>query len=234
MAHRRWTATVIGALVMLGAGSAWAQEPAAAFGSQRGVAITAERLFGFLYVNETQTTAGVDRTSHVTSISLIGNSLSLLTLYAQPRLAADWFPIERLSVGASATYSRASTSIDAPAGTTTSTPTYTAYIIAPRVGYALPISPIVSLWPRVGFTYAHLGFESTNGGINGNTTTTSGQSLYAVTIEAPFVFVIAPHLFLSLAPTVDLGVGGSNSATATSTSLKETDFGLLAGLGGYL
>jgi hypothetical protein len=230
MAHTRWKAILVGAVVMLGAGRARAQEESAAFGSQGRFALTAERLFGFVYTDRTQTVAGMDQTSHLTAFSLFGNSLGILTMYAQPRLGVDWFPAARLSVGLAAGYAHLSESLDVPANTPVSSPVYTGYLLAPRVGYAVPLSPLVSLWPRLSFTFAHLGLDISNG----NTTTTNDTSLYALTLEAPFVFVVAPHLFVSVAPTLELGLGGSQSSTGTSTNVKETDFGVLAGLGGYL
>jgi hypothetical protein len=104
----------------------------------------------------------------------------------------------------------------------------TGFLFAPRVGYAIPLSPVVSFWPRVGLTYITL---------SGNGSGSGSSSLTAVTVEAPFVFA-ARHVYVSVAPTLDLGVGGSSSSNdgiggTTSLSQKETDYGVQCALGGY-
>jgi hypothetical protein len=233
------TAIAIGVVAWLAAARAWAQEEPAALGQKGHVAISAERLFGFIRADTTTTTGGMDRTSHINSLSVLGGSLGLFTLYAQPRVAFDFFAAEGFSLGASASYFRLSQSTDVPAGQAVSSPVLSGYVLAPRVGYAHALARTVSIWPRLGFTLAHIGTDTTTT-INGMTTsTTSGTNVYAITIEAPFVFAVASHLFLSVAPTLDLGLGGSTSntglaGTTTSTDSKETDYGVLCGLGGFL
>src|SRR3954452_19185496 len=72
---------------------------------------------------------------------------------------------------------------------------------APRVGYGLPLSPLVAIWPRFGLTIMHLTLEtSTDVG-----STSVGTTVYALTVEVPFVLSLAPHLFLAFGPTLDLG-----------------------------
>jgi hypothetical protein len=239
MTQARWKATVIGVLVTLAGATAYAQGDPTAFGGKGHAALSAERLFGFVRADTTTTAGGVDRTSHINALSLLGSSLGLFTVYAQPRVALDFFATDGLTVGASLSYFRVSQSTDLMAGQVASSPTISGYVLAPRLGYAVALGRIASLWPRLGFTYAHLGSE-TSTTFNGMTmTSTNGTGVYALTIEAPFVFVVAPHFFLSAAPTVDIGLGGSTSNSApggvtTSTDSKETDYGLLLGLGGFL
>jgi hypothetical protein len=231
MTHVRWHALVIGAFVMLAAPRAKAQQAATDFGRAGGFAISAERLFGFVRADETTNAGGMDRTTHFNSLSILGNSLGLFTAYAQPRVGGDFFVAEGLSVGASLSYFRVSESADV-AGS--SSPTFSGYVLAPRIGYSFVLGRMVSLWPRVGFTYTHLGTDTSTAGNGGSAS--SGTSLYALTIEAPFVFAVAEHFFFSAAPTLDLGVGGSNSSTGItgSSDVKETDYGVLLGLGGFL
>jgi hypothetical protein len=206
-----------------------AQEAATDFGRKGGVAISAERLFGFIRADSTTSAAGIDRTTHINALSVLGSSLGLFTVYAQPRVGVDFFAAERLSVGASLSYFRISESMDVPAGQVSSSPTISGYVLAPRIGYSFILGRAVSLWPRLGFTYAHLATETSS---TAGVSTSSGTSLYAVTIEAPFVFAVAEHFFLSAAPTLDLGVGGSTSTAGTD--VKETDYGLLLALGGFI
>jgi hypothetical protein len=240
MTKRTWQAmaqaVVIVALVLLSAPRARAQDAALDFGQRGSVALSVERLFGYVYADSTTTSAGTSRTTHISALSLLGNSMGLFTIYAQPRAALDFFAADHFSVGASVSYFHLTESTDVPAGAASSSPSIWGVVLAPRVGYGIPLGRIATLWPRLGFTYARLETESSNT-FNGMTTTsTNTTNLYALTIEAPFVFAVAPHFFLSAAPTVDVGLGGSTSSSTagTSTDSKETDFGLLVGLGGYL
>jgi hypothetical protein len=230
MRHAKRQVLVIGALVMLGGGRARAQQEAVTDFGQKGVlALSAERMFGFVHADQTTGSGATARTTHVNSFSLLGNSSQILTSYLQPRVALDFFAADRLSLGAALTYFHISQSVDG----SNSNPTISGYVLAPRVGYALPLGRAVSLWPRLGFTYVH--FETGN---NAAGSTTTDISVYAVTIEAPLLFAVSSHFFLSLAPTLDLGVGGSTSTpgpmgATTSTDRKETDYGVVAGLGGF-
>jgi hypothetical protein len=171
---------------MLAGAGASAEDEAAAFGGKGHGAISAERTFGFVRADMTTSAGGTDRTTHANAFSLLGNGLGLLTLYVQPRLAFDFFATQGFSLGAAATYFRVSESTDVPAGQpAASSPVLSGYVLAPRVGYAFAISRIVSLWPRLGFTFAHFETETTTTIINGMTTTSSsGTSVYALTIEA--------------------------------------------------
>jgi hypothetical protein len=239
MTQTRWIGTALGALVMLAGVDARADGDPVAFGRKGHVVISAERLFGFIHADTSSSSGGTTQTSHITSLSVLGNSLDLFTVYAEPRVALDFFATDRVSLGATASYFRVSESIDVPAGQTAPNPEYSGYVLAPRVGYAFAVARTVSVWPRLGFTFAHIATETANAGINPNTSQTDSTNVYAVTIEAPFVFVLTPHFFVSVAPILDLGLGGSTSLTGISantqsTNSKETDYGILCGVGGFI
>jgi len=232
----RWTAAVLGALVATAPAAARAQDAPAGFGEVGHVAVSAEQLFGFVRADVTTTVAGASQHEHINSLSVLGNSLGLLTLYAVPRVAGDVFVTKGLSVGASATYFHLSESVDSGP---TSSPVFSGYVLAPRVGFAIAAAPSFSVWPRLGFAFAHYGTDAstTFGGMT--TTSSSSTNVYAVTLEVPLVFMLAPRFFVDAVPVADIGVGGSTTTTTggtsnPSTDTKHTNYGLVFGLGGYL
>jgi hypothetical protein len=212
-------ALALAGTVLAGAGARAQDEPA--FGANHQVVVTAERLFGFVHTSQTTTVDGADTTMTGTEFSLFSNPLAAIAVYSTPRLALDVFAVEHLSLGGSVGFFTFSQSGVGSNGVT-------GFLVAPRVGYAIPLSRVVSFWPRVGLTYITL---------SGNGSGSGSSSLTAVTVEAPFVFA-ARHVYVSVAPTLDLGVGGSSSANdglggTASVSQKETDYGVQCALGGY-
>jgi hypothetical protein len=155
---------------------------------------------------------------------LLGNPSSATVfdpgVYAAPRVGVDSFVAERLSLGAAASVSKFGR------------PDHWQLLLAPRLGYAVPLSSRVSLWPRVGFTYV-TALENEFGAARG--------TLEALTLEVPFVFTVAPRFFVSLAPMADIGLGGSASlsglagfpGTNQNIKLKQSDYGVEGGLGAY-
>jgi hypothetical protein len=132
----------------------------------------------------------------------------------------DFFVAERWSVGMSLSLSALSY------------PNSRQVVLAPRLGAALPLSPRWNLWGRVGFTYLR---QNDDFG-----TTRMETTLYAITLEAPFVATIGGNFFLSVAPTANVGVGGSSNLVVQppngglgTRSAKQTELGVQAGLGGF-
>lgn len=57
------------------------------------------------------------------------------------------------------------------------------------------------------------------------------QSFFALTLEAPFAIRAAPRVFVLLAPTLDLGLAGSESSPGgTGLHTKVAEFGFEGGL----
>jgi hypothetical protein len=198
-------------LVLL-AGRASAQEPG--FGEPGHVALSAERLFGYVHSKETQSMGGVDMSRSIDTFTLFTNPIGAASGYAWPRLALDAFVSHGVSVGGSLGLfylSQDSASI-------------TGFLIAPRFGYAAMIGPRVAIWPRGGITYWHVSTDPGNGG------TTGTQSAFALTIEAPLTILVAPRVGLLIGPTIDIGLGGSQGGGGASIDDKFTDFGLQAGV----
>ena len=198
-------AIAIGIILSLGGTTARAEAPGG-FGETGQVVVSVDRLFGYLHLQTTETQNGTDATTTADVVSALGNTVSLLSLYATPRLALDYFVTDRFTVGGSATLFHASASPASMPGVTTTTATLWGFSLAPRLGFALPLGSGVSFWPRVGFTWVQVS-QSFSGD-------SQETHIYALTIEAPFLFRVGSNFFLTAAPTLDLGLGGSTSLTS--------------------
>ncbi|HET6281382.1 MAG TPA: SH3 domain-containing protein [Polyangia bacterium] len=194
------------------------------FGAAEGLVLSTERLFGYVHVSATSTIAGVNQTENASSFSFVTNPLGSGTILSAPRLAADFFAPHHISVGGSVGYFRLS---EKPAGAPSDVK-FSGFLIAPRLGYAALLAPKVVMWPRIGFTFTRISVENSG-------QTVSETTAYALTVEVPLVFIVAPHVFLSLAPTLDVGLGGSVSSSNMSTSRDQTitSFGLQAAFGAF-
>jgi len=210
---------------LLVSSSAFAQT----FGEKGQVAISAERLFGFTYDSATVTQNGQDNTNKVTHFSLLSSPVTInagpgvWAGYGSPRVAGDYFVIDRLSVGAALGYAHWSLSTQAALGNTETTTSGDSFTFAPRVGYFLTFTDKIGFWPRGGFTYRT--FSAADA---------SGHDL-AFTLEAPFAFTLIPNVVFWGGPALDLGLTGSQSiqqanGTKTSVDFNATEIGIQTGL----
>lgn len=241
----------IGVATWLAGSAAFAQAVAAAaadhgtLGRAGELAISADRLFGFNLVKdkETVTVAGVEQTQTTTytGFSLLGRGIELpASPYSTPRLGVDYFVIDGLSIGGSITYMSTSGSVKAEAGGTSVSrdgPTFSTFVIAPRVGYALMFNDFFGIWPRGGITYYNVKVEVpiTNSATGATTTSTTKYNGVAFTVEMPLVLSPAPHVAIGLGPTLDVPLSGTTENTdpnGNSESHDETflEFGFQAGL----
>ena len=223
---KRTLQCVFAAAAMLASSSAWAQT----FGEKGQIAISAERLFGFTYDHASVTINGQDRTGSVTHFSLLSSPVSVnlgdnsvWSGYGSPRVAGDYFVIDRLSLGAALGYAHWSLTTQAALGGNENTISGDSFTFAPRVGYLLTFSPIVGFWPRAGFTYRTFSADRA-----------SGHDL-ALTLEAPFAFTVIPHVVFWGGPTLDLGLTGSQNVeqgngTTNSFDFNATGIGIQTGL----
>jgi len=211
---------------MLASTSAWAQD----FGDKGTIAISAERLFGFTYDSATSTQGGQDVDASVTHFSVLSSPVTIGGQggnfvwggYGSPRVAGDYFVINRLSVGAALGYAHWSLTVPNGGGGD-ETISGDSFTFAPRAGYLLTFNNIVGFWPRGGFTYRT--FSAAN---------RSGHD-FALTLEAPFVFTVIPHVAFWAGPTLDLGLTGKQSVengngTTTSFDFNALAFGIQTGL----
>jgi len=203
-------------LFILGGGrAAGAQE--LPFGEPRSVVLSAERLFGFVHSSATQTVGGLDVTSSQDAFSLLSNPIAAeSSSYGWPRVSLDVFVANNVSVGGAVAYFNLSRSQSSTTGV----------LFAPRAGFAAHLTSRVSIWLRGGFTYES--FSDRVNVVAGAATTTT--TFFALTMEAPLVISILPHVGLLIGPSLDYGLSGSVSTGGSSVDQRNTDFGIHAGL----
>lgn len=90
--------------------------------------------------------------------------------------------------------------------------------IGARGGYNIPITSLVSFWPRVGIGFEHYSVD--NGPSGGRTT---------IGLNAPFLFHLVSHAFLGVGPFFSLPVQDSDAMAG-----KDATYGLTAIIGGWL
>jgi len=224
---KRTLQSAFAAAALLASSSAWAQN----FGEKGVIAISAERLFGFTYDSATVTSNGQDSTGSITHFSLLSSPVAVnvggnavWAGYGSPRVAGDYFVIDRLSLGAALGYAHwSNTTQPAGAGAVETTTTGDSFTFAPRVGYFLPFNDKIGFWPRAGFTYRTFSAQNTSG------------HNFALTVEAPFAFTLIPHVAFWAGPTLDLGLTGSQNfeqpnGNTTSLDFNATAIGIQTGL----
>jgi hypothetical protein len=238
----------LAATILLGR-TASAQQAAQGMHESGGFIVSAERLFGLSFWsihNQRDATPGVlgatpvDTTTSGTHISLLygaafaGVTDGVIVPYTVPRLAFDFLPIESLTLGGSIGFVSATGERKATDGTTRDSPTITAFTIAPRVGYILPLGDIFYFWPRLGLSYYGLSSESQTGG------GTDSWHGFAINIEPAFVLAPVPHFGISLMPVADIPLSGTETAedpgpppTSRDETLTIRNFGLTVGILGY-
>jgi hypothetical protein len=106
-------------------------------------------------------------------------------LHLQP--SADYFIVPNVSVGGVIGYLHHS-----------GNPALDVFNLGARAGYNLGINPVASFWPMVGISV------SRQFGSGGSTTTD-------LTIFAPFLYHLVPHLFIGLGPQFDLALNGGGN-----------------------
>jgi hypothetical protein len=157
--------------------------PAAVFGAQRQIAISSD--------------AGLS-ISH-TTLSGVDGSTTTITLLP----AIDYFVIDNLSVGGSLGLDYAHNPDDSHS---------TTFKIGPRVGYNVPLSRLVSIWPKVGFS-----FTSTSTSVGGGDS--ESNNALALNLFVPFMIHPAEHFFLGFGPALDTDLSGDNKATTIAGRL---------------
>ena len=232
--------TKVGSLVLFGSlllpAVAGAQDR---FGTAGQFAISAERITSINHSSRKteDDESDVTVTTSTTNIALLTNPVGGFTTgYSFPRLAGDYFVTDGLSVGAAigvfSTSFSSETEIDGESEESDG-PTSSGVLVAPRVGYAFMFGDNIGLWPRGGVTYIGAGSEQEDGD-------ESSTRLFALSVEAPFVFVPVPHVAFLAGPALDLGLSGSDEtdpdaagAPNQETEYKITDFGLHVGMTAY-
>jgi hypothetical protein len=153
------------------------------FGDGGQFVLSAENLFGFTYDHPSGGTSA-------TTFSLFSNGFAGVAVnpYDWPRVAFDYFVTKGISLGGAVSLSR----------TTFGDNSVNAFQIAPRVGYATMVGPWLGVWPRVGVTYLY---------------SASNEKFLALTVDALAAILVAPHLAITLGPTLDVGLTGNPKIT---------------------
>jgi hypothetical protein len=137
--------------------------------------------------------------------------------------AADYFVIPNLSIGGNILFGILSPAHGSGAGSGPGI-TYTAFGIAPRVGYNVPITDMISIWPKLYFSYLTASGSNNTGGLNSA----------ALGIFAPIMFVPATHFILGIGPNFSTQLGNNATQGNNSTGLpKLTQVGIQATIGGW-
>jgi hypothetical protein len=167
--------------------------------------------------------------SNDTSFELSGSSSSnggpsTFTLNIEP--AIDYFVIQNLSVGGLVQFDHTNSS-DAAAGSSNS------WGVGARVGYNLAIGDALSFWPKLGFLYRGESFSSTQPG--SPQASTSGGA-FDLVVFAPLLLHPINHFFPGIGPFVqtDLAASQSKGGSSVSDPSKQTSYGLMFDLGGWM
>jgi hypothetical protein len=126
--------------------------------------------------------------------------------------AVDYFIIDQLSIGGFIGFDYRTVEDSSTTG----------FSIGPRVGYNITLSDLVSIWPKLGFSFATTNTEVDNEDVS---VTTNDNSALALNIFVPIMFHPATHFFAGFGPFLDTDLTGDD---------KVTQFGLKLTLGGWL
>jgi hypothetical protein len=140
--------------------------------------------------------------------SLSGVSGGTTAIHLAP--AADFFVIDNLSIGGFVAFDY----------TKTGDSDSNRFSIGPRVGYNLPFSDLISIWPKVGFSFAHTSVTNSTSGPGGSTVSVSNTAdAFALNLFAPIMLHPAPHFFAGFGPFLDTDLSGDTRATAFGARL---------------
>lgn len=195
------------------AGTAQAQGYGAPLGSKGQVTFGAERLFGFHWTkNSYETPAGDHYGNSCTSVGF-GWQFACGMPFNQPRLGVDFFVAQDISIGGALGFFSMSWNGNGGGD-------QNGFVISPRVGFNVPISQIVTFWPKVGLTYIQAGDDHAFG--------FSGEANFAFFPRPSWAFLVSPNL--DLAP---FG-GHDNNNNTPNSDLHAYGFGAGVGILGVL
>jgi hypothetical protein len=224
-------------LVSVAAAFAVWSSPAAADPIPHGtIALGAERLSGFYHSKDSIDTLDTTRNK----ISLLGEDSN--GPYDMPRIGIDGFIIDGLSLGGTLAIGHVSQTDKrtvAPVQQSNDS-SATAVLFAPRVGYGFMFSERIGIWPRGGFSYFTVSGDGSGtvnvGGVGVNAGGTSvSRHYFSLNIDVPFIFKLAPNFAITVGPTIDVALDGSQKIDLPGGGTQTADasyaaFGLSAGL----
>ena len=195
--------------------------------------VGAEHLTGVYHTSTSITPDGASsETANSTTIAFLGHAEADLLI--APRLSVDAFPIDGLSLGGSFTVHHGAVSFNGNGSVATaiSSEEETAFLIAPRIGYAYMFTDVIGLWPRGGLTYAHLS-DTPDSGAGG-----TSKHLFAFDLDATLVIAPVQNFAVTAGVAFDATFGGKQSVDVGSglpsanAAISETAIGLTTGIAG--
>jgi hypothetical protein len=119
--------------------------------------------------------------------------------------ATDYFVLDNLSVGGlvGVVYQKSGENRS------------TSFRIGPRVGYDIELSDLISIWPKLGFSYSHS--KQKYSGSNADRSVTNDA--LQLNMYAPVMFHPAPHFFAGFGPFLDTDLNGDSRATVWGVRL---------------
>lgn len=177
---------------------------------QGSLVLAADRLFGF-YSGSSET----DLPAPAANAELDWTGFGLgwqrpVSPFEVPRLGVDYFVAERVSVGGSVAYASLSDDDDDD--------TYSAFLLSPRVGYAIPFGQSAGFWIRGGFSWHTAGATNDTSGL-------------ALTVEPTFWISLGRTGHVTLGFAFDHDLTGERETPAGDRDHGYTVFGLALGLG---
>jgi hypothetical protein len=218
-------------------------------------AVAIERAFGFYgysaSFSQEEPLGRVDSSAGGTMINLLwgnsavdsggGRTALALNPFAIPRVAFDYFVANGWSVGGSIGYAHTSGRYrvdSAPRPQSLGSwdlSDVDLFEIAPRGGYCYMFSSVIGIWPRLGFTYGHMGITE-----NDNNGTKVSSYVFDLDIEAMLTIVPVQHVGILVGPLLDIPLAGNSSTTVRPPNLPPPDtsvhlwnYGVAAGLLAY-
>jgi hypothetical protein len=229
--------------------SAMAQ-PKGDFGQQGQFIISADRLFQlFAFDNVSQgdlvpgglggNVKSASTTSQSTSLSILYGATATQQdpFFTVPRVGFDYVVVPNVTIGGDlvAVFSLGGSQkneIDFNDGTNRTTsqdnPSVVGFGIAPRGGYVLNLTDMLSLWLRGGLSFYTVSTKFTSN--NGNTHTTDSTNQLALDLEPQIVFHPVPHIGFTGGIYADIPLTGGHSqdtnqgGTSTSVSASSSIF----------
>jgi hypothetical protein len=166
-----------------------------------------------------------------------------------PRVGVDFTIIPRLTLGGAVALgftmggSAETEVVDGPRTMTTrvETPSVTAFGLAPRVGYVLPLGNVLAVWLRGGFAFYSVRVRTESVFQQGRRFDTESNSLFSLDVDPQLAIVPFEHFFFTVGPIINIPLTGTRAeerVTGAVTERTERDlsifhFGVNAGLGGW-
>jgi hypothetical protein len=171
------------------------------------------------------------------------------TFYSVPRLGFDYTIIDNLTIGGNLIlfFTVGSSNNEhiqrgnATTDNSVSNPGVLVFGFAPRVGYIINVSPLLSLWLRGGLSYYRGQAKDVNNNVNPQVTTTDSADTFGIDFDPQLVISPVPHFAFTVGPALDVGFGGhlthdvqtGSTDQNTSVNYSQVNFAVNAGLLGW-